>query len=57
MFLFFLLLRRVILIVFIQGTSGCHTSSSDFYPSYGQVAYTGYPGYSYPANSNSIASK
>jgi len=39
------------------GTSGCHTSSSDFYPSYGQVAYTGYPGYSYPANSNSIASK
>merc|ERR1712192_36296 len=34
------------------GSSGCHTSSPDFYPSptaYGQ-AYAAYPGYSYPAN-------
>ena len=45
---------------FLPGTSGCHTSSPDFYPSptaYGQAAYAGYPGYSYPANTNSIASK
>ena len=44
---------------FLPGTGGCHTSSPDFYPSptaYGQ-AYPAYPGYSYPANSNSIASK
>ena len=44
----------------LPGTSGCHTSSPDFYPSptaYGQAAYAGYPGYSYPANTNSIASK
>ena len=46
--------------VLLSGTSGCHTSSPDFYPSpsvYGQAAYAAYPGYSYPANSNSIASK